>query len=118
MERPMPTDQLNEKGRESNHGQTSVPDLRTVAPAPFPFLLGIELGFRGQFRRSIQAHFRPLKACGDQIGKPLDERLVGIESTNTSEVHHTGFSGQFPVLDIDFLERFDVLADEADGDNH
>ena len=74
----MATDQLQQESGKTEHGQASVPDLGTVVPTPFPFFLGVELHFGGQFSRCVETHFRPLQAAGHQIRQPLNEGGVGI----------------------------------------
>lgn len=73
MKRTLATDELQQKCREAEHGQTAIPHLGAVIPAPFPFLLGIELHLGGQLSCRIQTDFRSLKTGLHQIGESLDE---------------------------------------------
>ena len=85
MKRAIPTDQFQQESGEPEHRQSTVPDLRTVVPSPFPFLLGVKLHLGGEFRCGIEAHLRARKASGHQIGQPLDERRIGVESPDPTE---------------------------------
>ena len=53
-----------------------------------------------------------------KIGKPHDETWGDIEGGHPAEVGHPRLGGNFPILDVDFFEGFDVLADETDRHDH
>ena len=114
----MTTQEFQQERRKAHHGDTTIPDFRAVIPTPFPFLLGVQLHFRGQLSSGIKAHLWTFQTCGDEVGQTLNKRFVGIEGTNPTEIHHPCFRCQLAIFDIDFFQRFDVLADETDRHNN
>mmetsp|Transcript_23946 Transcript_23946/g.67574 ORF Transcript_23946/g.67574 Transcript_23946/m.67574 type:complete len:282 (+) Transcript_23946:98-943(+) len=54
----------------------------------------------------------------DDVCHVSDECRVRVQCWASPPVRYAGFFRQFPVLNIDFLQRLDVFADETDRNNH
>jgi len=118
MQRALAADQFKQKSREAKHRQPPIPDLGAVVPAPDPLLLGVELDLGGELGSLIEVDLRSSEGGFDQIGQAFDEGGVGIEGRDPAEILNSSFRRDLPVLDVDFLEGFDVLAHETDRDHH
>ena len=122
MQGTLPTDQLQQKCGETQHGQTAIPHFGAVVPSPFPLFLGIELHFGGQFSRGnlTRDHVLPISRGGDDKWENV---VAACKRCNWLKDCQTPEEARMPLLAVPFrpntyewhyLAKERVLADQME----